>query len=261
MYGKFLSKIMNREAEIINKIRGLNEIKPDADWVVLAKARIIGEIGIKQEQSFATLLKNFVFQYRIAVAGLLMAGFAGGTVALAQNALPGEPLYSLKKATEKGIAFVSSRDDAPTANLQLAAKRLEEIGLVSQKNLVKNLPAAFKEYKDAKATAKKEVAALVKQNPELAGAIVKGVAPAMKDIDNRERQVYGVLGVEENAAGDDISEAASDKTIVESLIDYFKKGAVLTGEQTDDLTKVKELYEAGNYGEAVSYYLNSSLNK
>jgi hypothetical protein len=144
----------------------------------------------------------------------------------------------------------------------LAARWLQEIDEIAQKNLLKNLPAAFYEYKSAKAAAKKEVAALVKKNPNNASAIVKDAGVVMKSIDEKEKQVYGVLGLEQNASRtDDGSEAVSDKEIVGSLIDYFKKDAVLPDDQATDLAKVKELYAAGDYGQAINYYLSSSLNK
>ena len=38
---------MNGEKELINQIRTLREIKPDADWAVLSKARILGQEAIR----------------------------------------------------------------------------------------------------------------------------------------------------------------------------------------------------------------------
>ncbi len=134
------------------------------------------------------------------LAGLILAaGAGGGLLASAQNALPGEPLYGLKKAAEKGSAMVMGqvrRGDVAAANLQLAAKRLEEIDIISRRNLAQNLPAAMDEYQTAKTEAKKEVAAMVKKNPRKAGEIAKQAARAMKEIDDREKQVYAVLGAE-----------------------------------------------------------------
>ena len=253
---------MKSEKELINRIRTLKQIKPDSEWVAFAKSRIMGHEAIGQQQSLISLILGFTYQYKIAFAGLALACVAGGTLAVAQGALPGDPLYGVKLVTEKGLAFVNGQDNVPIANLNLAAKRLEEINLASQRNLAKDLAAAFYDYKSAKVAAKKEVAVLVKQNPSKAGEIVKQAGIAMKDIDSKEKAVYGVLGLEQNATStDDGIEAASDKTIVESLIDYFKGNAALSPDQTNDLAQVKTMYEAGNYGVAVDYYLNSSLNK
>jgi hypothetical protein len=254
---------MKSENELINQIRSLREIKPDNDWVISNKMRMLGQEAIGHRSSVFALLGNFLFQYRVALAAMvLVAGSGGGLLAAAQGALPGEPLYGLKKASEKGMAIVTGQNNNPAANLLLAAKRLEEIDAISQKNLVKNLPAAFYEYKSAKAAAKKDMAAAVKKDPDKAGEIVKEAGLAMQDISNKEKQVYGVLGLELNGSStQDIAEQASDKQIVDSLIDYFKKGAALSEEQTSDLAKVKDLAAAGEYGQAIDYYLSSSLNK
>jgi Domain of unknown function (DUF5667) len=254
---------MNSEKELINQIRTLREIKPDNDWVVSCKVRIMGQEAMGHKPSAIVLLGSFLFQYRAALAAMvLVLGTGGGLLTAAQGALPGEPLYGLKKVTEKGMAVVTGQNNNPAANLLLAAKRLEEIDAISQKNLVKNLPAAFYEYKTAKTAAKKEVALLIKNNPDKAGEIVKEAGAAMKDINDKEKQVYGVLGLEQNASStQDAADRTSDKEIVDSLIAYFKKSAMLSEEQTADLAKVKDLAAAGNYGQSIDYYLSSSLNK
>jgi hypothetical protein len=251
---------MNAEKELIKQIRILREIKPDNDWVISAKARIIGGEWIGQKPGIMQLLFKYSAQYRLALTGVALAVLAGGTIAASQNALPGEPLYGVKKATEKGVAVITGQINTPAANLQLAAKRLEEINQISQRNLVKDLPAAFYEYKTAKAAAKKQVAALIQKDPNNAGAIVKEAGVAMKDISEKEKQIYGVLGLEPNASSsEDGSEVASDRTIVESLINYLD-GALLSDQQNSDLGQVKKLYGEGNYSQALDYYLNSSLN-
>ena len=253
---------MNSEKDLINQIRKLNQIKPDTNWVALAKVRVMGQEAIGQKRSIVSVLGDMLLQYRIALAGLLVFLMAGGAVAAAQNALPGEPLYGLKRAAEKGMALVTGRDKVASANLELAAKRLEEINTISKKNLVRNLPAAFAEYESAKAEAKSKVAAAIQQDPKNAGRIVKDAATAMKDMNDMEKQVYGVLGLEQNASTTvDGAEAASDQAIVASLIDYLKDDAGLTEDQTKELGQVKALYDAGNYGQALDKYLSSSLNK
>jgi len=253
---------MNRDKDLIKQIRILKDIKPDSDWANLVKSQIVGHEMVGQKQPFTVLMTNFLFKYRMAVVGVLLFAITGGGIIItSQNSLPGQPLYAVKKATEKGLALFAGKND-PVADLQLAAKRLEEINLISQKNLVKNLPAAFYEYKTAKAAAKKEVAARVKRNPEQAGQIIREAGLAMKDIDEKEKQVYGVLGLDQSTSSAEASdEITSDKTIIEALINYFKNGAILSEEQANDLTQVKDLYEKGDYEQAIDYYLNSSLNK
>jgi len=253
---------MKTEKELINQIRTLREIKPDAEWVSLTKLQIMGPAAIEAKRSLVGIFSGFAFQYKAAFAAVLMISAVSGTLAVAQDALPGDALYGLKRVSEKGVAIITGQDNTPATNLHLAAKRLEEINLMSQRDLTKELSAAFYEYKSVKVAAKKEVAMLVQQNPSKASEIVKEAGAAIREINSKEKAVYGVLGLEQNASStDDNGEAASDKTIVESLIEYFKKNATLSQDQTKDLDQVKALYEAANYGQAVDYYLNSSLNK
>jgi len=259
---------MNSEKELINRIRTLREIAPDNDWVVSCKTRIMGQEAMAPKSSLAVLLRRFAFQYRAALAGLILAaGAGGGLFVSAQNALPGEPLYGLKKAAEKGSAMVMGqvgRGDSAAANLQLAAKRLEEIDIISRRNLAQNLSAAMDEYQAAKTEAKKEVVAAVKKNPEKAGEIARQAARAMKEIDEKEKQVYAVLG-ESFVGGNDSDEdarakVASDKQIIESLILYLNAEEMLSQEEIVDLNEVRKLYSAGDYSKAIDYYLTSSLN-
>lgn len=253
---------MDSEKDLINRIKALKEIKPDNEWAVLCKARIIGKTPERKLSVFGWL-GGISFQYRMALAGLLLfAGAGGGVFSMAQNSLPGDALYSFKKIGERGIALITGNAGNPEANLLLAAKRLEEIDIISQKNLIKNLPAAFYEYKTAKTAAKKEVAELVQKNPQKAGEIVKEAGLAMKNIGDKEKEVYAVLGLEpEVDMVQEIAEADFDKTIIGSLIDYFKDGTAMTDEQAADLQTVKEIYANGEYSRAIEYYLNSSLNK
>jgi len=253
---------MISDRELINQIRQLREIKPDSNWSVSVRAQIVGHDGVGQKQSILSIFGDLFCQYRIAVASLMVLFMMGGTAAVAQNALPGDPLYGLKRATEKGMALVAGKDKVATANLELAAKRLEEINLVSQKKLVQNLPAAVEEYKNAKAEAKNNVAAAIQKDPENAGQIVKDAVVAMKGIADKEREVYGVLGLEQNASTSDSgAEAATDQAIVGSLIEYFQNNEGLSENQQEDLEQVRALYDAANYGQSLDKYLNSSLNK
>jgi len=84
----------------------------------------------------------------------------------------------------------------------------------------------------------------------------------MKDINDKEKQVYGALGVDQNASStEDGADIASDKVIVGLLIANFQDNNNLSDDQSKDLQTVKELYDGGNYRQALDIYLNSSLNK
>lgn len=248
------------DRELMHKILSLKGIKPKQEWVALTKTQILGEEMGKEKISVIGVLKIFSFQYRTAFAVFVLLGLVSGTLILAQGSLPGDFLYPVKKASEKGAAIFVKQNQNPTANLQLAERRLEELNEVSQKNLVQNLPSAFKEYKNAKIEAKKEVSAFVKKNPGQAQKIVKQITPQIKEIDNKEKQVFGALGVEPEVLNQDAEAQNSDAITVEALIKNAEK-ATLTDEQKNDLEKVKEYFASEKYEEALEFYLNCSLNK
>ncbi len=252
---------MKSEKEIINQIRSLRDIKPDRHWVGLAKCRIIGAVPTETKRSAFSVFAAALFQYRAAVAAIALFCVGSGAVIATQYALPGQPLYAVKIAAEQGIAIVTGKKDNHSANLQLATKKLEEINLAVQRNLAKDLAAAFYDYKVAKVAAKKEVAALVQQNPAKAGEIVKEAESAIRKIDSREKAVYGVLGLDQDVQTVEGDETASDKVIAESLVNYFKENTTLSEDQKVALAMVKVFCEKGEYGKAVNYYLNSTLNK
>lgn len=249
------------EKKIIAQLKALKQIKPDQKWVCLAKSRILGEEALAEKQSLAALFNNLLFQYRMALASLVVIGLAGGTVVFSQAALPGDALYSVKLAAEKGMAMLANQDRKPAANLQLAEKRLEELNAVSRQKRVANLPEAIKGFKEAKANAKKEMAALVRENPKKATEIAKEVAASLKSIDAKEMQVNAVLGLEEDEAtstAEVAGEISDDQAIVSVLI-ASAEATTLTDEQKNDLVKVKELYAAGRYEKALDVYLRSLL--
>lgn len=246
---------------LIAQIKTLKQIKPNRDWVVSAKCQVLGREALDRKFSIIEIFKGFVFENKLAAASILIVGMMTGTVGAAQSSLPGQVLYPVKKVTERGIALVSGSDGTPGGNLALAAKRLEEINQITQKNLAKNLPAALVEYKNAKLVAKKEVASMVQKNPQKAREIVKQMGSTMKEIGSEEKRVLAVIGLSAEATStpDDGSDSP-DKVVAASLITDYNQGA-LNDEQYANLMQVKELYDAGKYSEALDFYLNSPLNK
>ncbi len=249
------------EKKIIAQIKALRQIKPDKQWVCLTKSRVLGAEALAEKQSLAALFNNLLFQYRMALASLIVIGLAGGTFIFAQGALPGDALYSVKLAAEKGLATLANKDQRPAANLQLAEKRLEELNAVSQQKRVQNLPEAIKEFQVAKATAKKEVATLVRENPKQAAVISKEAVASLKSIDARETQVNAMLGLDNEEATSTVEMSggvSDDQAIIRALIGNWEE-PTLTEDQKNDLVKVKALYEGGQYGKALDQYLRSSL--
>lgn len=250
------------DKKIIAQLKSLRQIKPDQQWVYLTKGRILGEVELAEKQSLAALFNNLLFQYRMVLPTLIIIGLAGGTLIFAKGSLPGDALYPVKLAAEKGMAALANKDQKPAANLELAEKRLEELNALSEQKKVASLPEAIKEYKSAKATAKKEMADLVRENPKQAVKIAKEVGETLKNIDAKERQVNAILGLEDDATTtkEVVQGVTDDQAIVSALIQNWEQ-STLTDDQKNDLDRVKDLYERGQYEKALDSYLRSSLAK
>ena len=136
------------EKKLIEKLAEMSAIKPDADWVLLAEQKITSPEPSKK--TFVWIDFNFITKPALsfALSAIAVVSLAGGVgLSLAQNALPGDLLYSVKKASENvRMAFVSEKDK-PLAQLELAKSKLEELSRVTQqdKNQGQKLAASIAE--------------------------------------------------------------------------------------------------------------------
>jgi len=108
---------MKAETDLVKKIQGLKQIQPDKDWIVSTKTQILGEEP-----------KVLFFPYfKPVFAGLIVFVMLFGSFGFAQNSLPGDLLYPLKKVTERGQAIFVSEEEKPGFQLKLTNERLEEL--------------------------------------------------------------------------------------------------------------------------------------
>lgn len=237
------------EAEIIKKLQGLKEIKPNRNWVSLTKSQIL---GVEKP----TLNPFLIF--KPAYAGLVVVFILFGVFGVAQSSLPGDLLFPIKKITEKGRAVFISEAEKPNFQLKLTSERLDDLSKIAQANQVERLSFALKEFSATKAEAEKEVSNSIKnKSEEEAVKIAKKVALEIKEINEKEGEVLASLGLEPTKEGAGESTA---KTIVGILINDAAHSS-LTEEQEDDLAKIIEYYENNNYQGALELYLTGSLNQ
>jgi len=240
---------MVTEKELIGKIRELRQIKPRKDWVVLTKTQILG-----QEETPKFELFPF---FKPAYAGLFFLLLLAGLIEFSQGALPGDPLYSLKRITEKAQAVFVSKEEQPKLQLELTSKRLEELNKVADANRVKRLAPALNEFQKTKIVAKKEILDSIKNKSEKeAIKVVKEVAPELNKINEKQNKVYLDLGIGESR---EESDQTTEKAVVEILINDAKN-STLTEEQKTDLAKVEEYYKSGDFQEAFQLFMTGSLN-
>jgi len=235
--------------ELIGKIRELRQIKPRKDWVLLTKTQILG-----QEETPKFELFPF---FKPAYAGLFFLLLLAGLIEFSQGALPGDPLYSLKRITEKAQAVFVSKEEQPKLQLELTSKRLEELNKVADANRVKRLAPALNEFQKTKIVAKKEILDSIKNKSEKeAIKVVKEVAPELNKINEKQNKVYLDLGIGESR---EESDQTTEKAVVEILINDAKN-STLTEEQKTDLAKVEEYYKSGDFQEAFQLFMTGSLN-
>ena len=232
------------EKELIVKLRELRQIKPSQDWAILAKNRILGQEE-KYENPAAIVLSIFrIIFAKPAYAGLAVVFiFIGlfGAFTFAQNSLPGDRLYSIKKITEKAQAVFVSETDKPEFSLNLANKRLEELARIAGANRVRNLPLAIAETQTSISEANKNLAKA--SNPVEIKKIVDKIEEKAQLISQTLGVAFGEVELEELIQ-------TSDKLYVEDLISVLET-STLTEEQKEIFSQIKELTEEEKYSEAL----------
>lgn len=223
------------EPQLIKKIRGLRKIQPRKDWVSLNKIQLLGE-----EKAF----ELFPF-FRPAYAGLFLILILIGLLEVSQGALPGEPLYLLKRIIEKSQAILVSEEGRPKLNLELANKRLEELTEIAEGNEVKKLAPAISEFQANASEAAKNLARVKKIDKEI-------VAQAQKLEENKEK-VEKVLATKIETEDYDNALAQLVEREIKDL-----EGKTLNEEDQGLLKEAKADFEAGNYSEALIKILDLS---
>lgn len=230
------------EKELITKIRQLRQVSPRKDWVVLTKNRIFTE---QEEQiSFSETIKGFklIFRLKPAFVFLVLILILIGTLGFAQTSVPGDLLYSLRKATENvQKAFVAEED----FNIKNTNRRLDDLAKIAQTNSAKNLAPAINEYKASILEVAKSLTK-AEENKKNIKEIVKEV----QKIEERTAKIKS-LGIE--IGGNEELDLALVKLISSEIKDLENR--ILTEEQFKLLEEVKKDVEEGNYAKALEKVL------
>ncbi|MDD5013081.1 MAG: hypothetical protein PHD93_01625 [Candidatus Pacebacteria bacterium] len=225
------------EFTLIKKLESLKANKPDANWVVLAKSNILSQDF--EKQSFS--LFNYLKQSKLvpAFASVLMVLFVAPFI-FAQNALPGEKLYTFKKIGET-IKY-SLQQDKSVAQLEQVQVKLGELDRITEQseNQGYKLAAGIKETKQALTKATKDLANVPEpQKAELVGQIVNQITAiekktnaAIMDTDKEYQALY--------------------KFFVENEIKEIElRQESLSEEQLKIFNQVKDLFAEEKYSEAL----------
>ena len=216
---------MMEEKEIIAKLKALRQIKPDKRWVFLTKEKILGKESIEIFPLFKPVYAGFF---------LLFFLILGTVFTLSQKALPGDRLYGIKKISEEAKTFFVSKEEKPKVDLELTAKRLEELCQIAQNNDIRKLPPAIKE---------------VKETSERAAKSLKGVAKLDQEIIEKTKEIVKNKTLAQKTLGTEI-ETSLDKEPYKSWAeDLLKKlqESSLTENQKEMLQEAQELFEKGDF--------------
>jgi len=250
-----------QEKELISKLSQLKQcVKPSPEWVERMEKEIL---GIRPNPLFLDLKRIFVFDKILkwqagVVVGVLF--ILVGLFGFAQNTLPGDFLFSLKKITEKAKVELASPLERPKVQLELVNKRLEELNIIAQQNKTEKLAPAISQFQKSVKEATKnlsEVGNVTTSDPK----IVKELAKETEKIEKNKEKVERVLGVR-------VGETEKLKEMVESLekntIQYLINDLSqrkLNDFQKELFEKGKEEFEKGNYEKALEKLLLISNNQ
>ncbi len=241
------------EKQLISKIQKLKKIKPDPNWVFFAKEKILGREE-KPEFSFLSFIKEiqkgerFVFNHKPAFAFITCLVVLIGLFGFAQNSVPGESLFTLKRITEQGQSVFIPKKDQTKHNLELANRRLDDLTKIAETNEINKLAPAINEYQE---TVSKAAESLAKEdNPEA----IKEIAGVIKELEQKEEEIKS-LGIE-------IGENEELRSVLAQIVEQIVENEIkdletrsLTEEQEESLSGIKQDYEEGEYSKALEKIL------
>jgi hypothetical protein len=226
------------EKQLIGKLRELRQIEPRKDWVSLTKKEILGE-----EPGLI-----FFPYFKPALAGLITVFFLFGVLgyALIKNSLPGDILYTLRKAAHQGQAIFIPEEEKPAFQLKLANERLEDL----TKAPARNLAPTINEFQANISEAAKN---LVKIDATTSDPVViKKIVEETKKLEENKQKVES-LGVVIGEEGITELENALAKVVGDLIKDLEDRS--LSEKKEGILNEMKELFETGKYAEALELYL------
>lgn len=257
------------EQQLIQKIKELKQIKPKQEWVILCKEQILEKAVDVRHQPFSqpfSILDIFrVPLLKPAILSITCVMVLVGVFGLVQNTLPGDTLYTAKKATEQAQFNLTSKQEKPKMALELTNEKLQELSIVAEANLGKNLAPAIKEVEQAyQATAQAYQLATQEINQKVSdiSAIDKEQIEMYKEVKEQNKRLEQTLAVKM-----EISELdESINSYYDALVDYKAlveqeitalENQTLTTEQEQVLNEIQQLFDKEKYDQAFEKLLLS----
>ncbi len=241
------------ERDLIRKIKELEAIKPSAEWMDTTRYKLITQIELDKR---ADVMGVGFFQWlkqpqSFALAVCLIFIFLGGpwlTLQASKASLPGELLYSVKKATEGVQITVTSADSLTPLKMEFASRRLEELNKISEdsstsgekvKEVVSELKSNLEEasvYADKisedKVIAVAKKAQKIKQDlgntkEEVSSEVQTELAEAEKAVEQINEQILAALIKKKQQESGDMATTTTDQEIL-IFLEELEDGTITT---------------------------------
>ncbi len=219
------------EKELINKIKALKKIQPDAEWVISCRARITRKTEVSNEvldwKSRITEIFSFkqpFFQPAVIslVVFVILAGIGGLAIFNARGSLPGENAFLLKVFVEKAQWQYTALTTDETAQVKLGAeitdRRAQELAQIlssssaPQDNQVKQ---AVNQIQRQVASAQADVSKLKEQINAQNGNPQK-IAEAAAAVRDSNDKIKKIMAQTQNSLSENLSE---DKALASKISD------------------------------------------
>ena len=231
---------MRAETELIQKIKELKGIETKKEWVFLTKKEILGD-----EFSVPRIFRVFenILSYKYALSSLIVIFLAGGVFVSAQQALPGDLLYPIKKATEKARLVFAPEEQQPNIQLEYANERLESLVKAAKEKKVEKLAPLIEEYQANISEAAKSLGEVKKTE-------VKKIVEKTKQIEENKKKAESLGVVIEEPK--ELNNALAK--LVETQIKDLEQNS-LSPEQEKIFEEVRKDYKEGKYSQALEKIL------
>lgn len=226
------------DTKLIEIIKELKGIEPNKDWACSVKKQLL------KEESRFTFFPYFQPIFSIATTVCVVIGLF-----FAQNAMPGDFLYIIKKAAQESQQYFVSDNEKPAFQLKLANERLEDLANAP----VKNLGPTINEFQ---ANISKAVVNLKKIDATSSDPVMmRQIVNETKKL-NDSMQILTASGVvfeEGNTA--ELNNAI--QKLAKNLIEDLKTRTLGTEEKSKLLDEMEKIFEEGRYSEVLELYLSN----
>jgi hypothetical protein len=206
---------MTTNKDIIKGLkRAYLSIKTDQDSIERNRIRVLAAY----REAFPSQHKDLFFYFRPAVALIavlfIFVSASGSLVVLAQNAQPGNQLYSLKRTTEKITLMLTPAGQQKVLRAEMVARRLKEVkGLMGQEKVYNS-----QNLEQASVELEKEIAALKTELKNQESPVVAASDSPVNDnqkiisaVTNQSIDLEKILSETKEAIRDNNIEMAVDK--------------------------------------------------